>query len=276
MRFAVFLLAACAALAELQPGKLPPSWLSDEWIVHEYNDGMSILRQPGSSHYEKPFLYLLFGRERALLLDTGAGKPGIAAIVRPLLEKRGNPPLTVVHLHGHSDHTAGDAELSALPGVTVVAPAVDELKKALAIEHWPEGIGAVNLGDRVVDAVPIPGHDQVSIALYDRRTGILFTGDSVYPGRLYVRDLAAYRASVDRLVNWTASHPVSHVLGTHIEQTRTPFVDYPRGTKHQPEEHVLELGRAHLLELQSALGRFTMDADLALRDFTIVPVKPRR
>lgn len=113
------------------------------------------------------------------------------------------------------------------------------------------------------------------MALYDRQTGLLFTGDSVYPGRLYVRDAAAFRASIDRLVQFTATRPVAHMLGTHIEQSSTPYVDYPRGTKHQPDEHVVELGRAHLLELQAALRTFTMDADVALRDFTIVPVRPR-
>ncbi|HEY2381100.1 MAG TPA: MBL fold metallo-hydrolase, partial [Terriglobia bacterium] len=37
------------------------------------------------------------------------------------------------------------------------------------------------------------------------------------------------------------------------EQTSTPFVDYPRGTVYQPEEHVLELTRGTLLELNEVL-----------------------
>jgi len=32
-----------------------------------------------------------------------------------------------------------------------------------------------------MDIVPIPGHTDDSIALYDHRTGILLTGDTVYP-----------------------------------------------------------------------------------------------
>ena len=47
--------------------------------------------------------------------------------------------------------------------------------------------------------------------------------------------------------------PITFILGTHIEQTRTPFVDYPVGTVYQPDEHVLELGVGHLLELNDAL-----------------------
>jgi hypothetical protein len=51
-------------------------------------------------------------------------------------------------------------------------------------------------------------------------------------------------------------------------------VDYPVGTVYQPDEHALELGRAHLLELNEALrnpGASTRRA--AFRDFTIWPVE---
>ena len=57
----------------------------------------------------------------------------------------------------------------------------------------------------------IPGKTRVaSIALYDRRTAILLTGDTLYPGRLYVRDGPAFTASVQRLVAFTRDKPVAH------------------------------------------------------------------
>ena len=40
--------------------------------VHHYDEHTVILRQSKSVSYEAPFLYLLFGNDRALLLDTGA------------------------------------------------------------------------------------------------------------------------------------------------------------------------------------------------------------
>src|SRR5882757_4312058 len=46
-------------------------------------------------------------------------------------------------------------------------------------------------GGRVLRVTGIPGHDERSIAVYDPWTGFLVTGDSVYPGRLYVRDMPA-------------------------------------------------------------------------------------
>jgi len=65
---------------------------------------------------------------------------------------------------------------------------------------------------------------------------------------------------------------VSHILGAHIEQARTPFVDYPRGTAYQPDEHVLELSRGDLLELNDALSRLRQTSDkIVLKNLTVVP-----
>jgi hypothetical protein len=65
------------------------------------------------------------------------------------------------------------------------------------------------------------------------------------------------------------------MLGTHVENTNTPYRDYPVGTVDQPEEHALQLDRAQLLELDQALqqmrGRIVRTV---MRDFTIWPVTP--
>ena len=148
-----------------------------------------------------------------------------------------------------------------------------KLAAFFGLTGWPDGSAAYSLSGRIIDVMPIPGHERASIALYDRRTGILFTGDTLYPGRLYVRDSPAFTASIQRLVAFTRDKPVAHILGAHIENTRTPFADYPEGTTYQPDEHALELGRAHLLELNDALTemRGTI-VRRAFRDFTIWPV----
>jgi len=49
-------------------------------------------------------------------------------------------------------------------------------------------------------------------------------------------------------------------------------VDYPVRTIHQPNEHVLELGRAHLLELLAGLEAMReKPVKVLYRDFTIWP-----
>jgi glyoxylase-like metal-dependent hydrolase (beta-lactamase superfamily II) len=138
---------------------------------------------------------------------------------------------------------------------------------------WPGEIGHLDLGGRVIDVIPIPGHDVASIALYDRLTGNLMTGDSLYPGLLSVSqaNLAAATSSAQRLADFASDHPVAHVLGTHIEQKKSPYLDYGRGTIYQPDEAPLALTRAHILELNDAFRslRGTLNV-VAAPDFTIV------
>jgi hypothetical protein len=65
---------------------------------------------------------------------------------------------------------------------------------------------------------------------------------------------------------------VAHILGNHIENTRTPYLDYRVGTVYQPDEHALELGRGELLELNEALRQMNGQiVRMAMRDFTIWP-----
>jgi glyoxylase-like metal-dependent hydrolase (beta-lactamase superfamily II) len=271
----------------IEPGVFPTSWYAggatchDEpprFLVHAYNDDFYILRQPACTHYEKPFLYLIFGRDRALLLDTGAGNIDVVGavdgIVRAWCGRRGRASIDLIvgHTHSDSDHVAGDEQFRGKPGVTLVGLDLSAIRAFYGIATWPDSVTPYDLGNRMLDLTPIPGHESTGIAFYDRRTAILITSDTVYPGRLYVQDQAAFVRSIKRLVTFTRDRPVTYLLGTHIENTSTPFVDYPLGTVDQPDEHDLQLSRAHLLELDAALD--TMPRGLVrtvLRDLTIWP-----
>jgi hypothetical protein len=156
--------------------------------------------------------------------------------------------------------------------ITLVKAEVEATKSLYGISNWPDDIGHLDLGGRLLDAIPIPGHNTVSVALYDRETAILFTGDSLYPGRLYVADFPAFQASTERLIRFTTDKPVAHILGNHVEQTTTPFLDYPVGTIFQPNEHDLALSRGALLELANALTAMNgVPRRQPLRDLTIWP-----
>jgi glyoxylase-like metal-dependent hydrolase (beta-lactamase superfamily II) len=279
---------ARTAMPDVEPGRFPPRWTPATadcagvapFLVHEYNPAFVILRQSGCTHFEKPFLYLLLGAREAMLVDTGAGGADPSAVVEDILERHarrtGRPRLhlLVVHSHGHDDHVAGDAPFRANPAVRFVEGSEPAVRAFFGLTAWPEGLAQYDLGDRLLDVFAIPGHGPASIAIFDRRTGILLTGDVLYPGRLYVRDDEAFRTSVDRLVAFAATRTVTHVLGCHIENMSTPFADYPDGTTYQPDEHALELGPAHLLELQAALREMPGPiVRRALRDFTIWPVR---
>jgi glyoxylase-like metal-dependent hydrolase (beta-lactamase superfamily II) len=298
VQFAALALCANVALSQapepngagLERGVLPAQWITGgpdcsavpKWQVHAYNPDLYILRESGCTNYEKPFLYLFFGRDRALLQDTGAGETNVAEIVNQTVAEwcrrnnRESVPLVVVHSHGHRDHTSGDAQFTGKANVTMVPLSVEATSKTYGIRQWPTDPGAIDLGGRVLDVIAIPGHHPVSVAFYDRRTGILLTGDSLYPGRLYVFDFPAFTASIQRLVDFTRDKPVAHILGCHVEESKTTFLDYPVGTKYQPEEHVLELSHAHLIELNDTLKSMAgHPVRYALSDFTIWPMQPR-
>jgi glyoxylase-like metal-dependent hydrolase (beta-lactamase superfamily II) len=247
--------------------------------IREVRPGLFVLRQPACTHFEKPFLFLLVGRERALLLDTGAGGIDVAGPIDSLLgawraAHEGRPTaLVVAHTHGHEDHVAGDAQFRARAGVTLVGTDSGSVHRHFGLAAQADYVATYELGGRGLDVLAIPGHEPASIAVYDRQSGVLLTGDTFYPGRLYVGDTAAFAASTARLVAFTAARPVTAILGTHIEQTRTPYVDYPMGTQDQPAEDRLELSRAELVALDSAVramrGRFVRQR---LPRFTIWPL----
>jgi len=252
--------------------------------VQRYDADTYVIRQSVKTNFEAPFLYLLFGKDRALLLDSGAGgmkmRPAVDAVIdRWLVEhRRKSIPLIVAHTHGHGDHQAGDTEFRERPETTVVGLKPAEVAAFFGIRDWPNQIVDYDLGGRVLQVIPTPGHQPAHIMIYDRRTRLLLTGDTLYPGRLYVPTnmFSDFWASIDRVVAFTRKHPVKWILGAHVEMTQTPGQDYPNPAFKRPGEHVLELPYTDLLELQAAVRKM---GDAPVRavhpDFIVTPVAPR-
>jgi hydroxyacylglutathione hydrolase len=230
--------------------------------VHAYDPHTFVLRQNKAVHYEAPFLYLFCGNERALLLDTGATEDPAAFPLRETVDgilrdwlaarPREGYELVVAHTHGHGDHIAADSQFDGRPATTVVPADLAAAQSYFGLADWPSGVAAFDLGGRVLEITGCPGHDEKSIAVYDPWTGFLITGDTVYPGRLYVRDYPAFAASLDRLVSFAAARPVTHVLGCHIEMSRTPGRDYPVGATYQPDEAALPMTVHQLTAVRDA------------------------
>ncbi len=244
--------------------------------VHRLDLHTYILRQNKCLNYEAPFLFLLVGEERALLIDTGAISDKtvmpLRKTVMDLIERTGNAlPLTVIHTHSHDDHTAGDVQFLSDQRVDLIPPDLPGLKLKLGLPRWPEGSAHLNLGNRIIDILPIPGHDLTSIAIYDRNTTVLFTGDSLYPGRLYISDFETFKMSINKLVQFMSDKPLQIILGNHIEMSNKIGKDYPVGTTYQPDERPLELHRNDLLELNSELQKMKSPVRKVLSKFIIYP-----
>ena len=249
--------------------------------VVKYNSNTWILRQNKCTNYEAPFMFLFFGEDKALLMDTGATEEEdifplyetVKGIINDWSEKNGEVELVVAHTHKHGDHYAGDGQFKGKLNTTVIGLEVEDIQNSFKITNWPEEIVDYDLGNRLMKIIPIPGHQASSIAVYDTSTKILLTGDTFYPGRLYVKDWNAFKMSIERLVKFTDNNEISTILGNHIEMTQTPGVDYPMETIYQPKEHQLPLSVLTLKELSSALTKSGDTPTKKVHDsFIIYPV----
>ncbi|MFO0826537.1 MAG: MBL fold metallo-hydrolase [Phycisphaerales bacterium] len=250
----------------VQPGAFPAEWIwgnpncgADPQIqVHQYNENTFILRQSLCTNFEGPFIYLLFGQSKVLMEDTGASNIALYDTVKSIIDQWlvvHNQPsiqLVVSHSHAHGDHIFNDSQFVGKPNVTVVGTGVTAVQSFFGFTAWPTQIVNYDLGGRVVQVIPIPGHHPAHIAFYDEATGFLLTGDTLYPGRLYISSWPSYKASIQRLVDFTATKTLCWVMGTHIEMRDVPGQDFPVGSTSHPNEHALQLTRDHLLELNSA------------------------
>ena len=95
--------------------------------VRAVDDDTYVLRQSLSVTAEAPFMYLLIGTQRALLLDTGDSADSADCPLREtvdhLLADR-DVDLVIAHSHGHYDHRRGDAQFTGRPAHEVVAVAL--------------------------------------------------------------------------------------------------------------------------------------------------------
>ena len=260
-----------SASSEPVPGSLPTQWnigaedcakgSEPPLQVHTYEPQTFILRQSLCASFEGNFIYLLVGSNKALLIDTGAiadpqKMPLAKTILELLPEKDGKQlSLLVAHTHRHSDHRAGDPQFASLPSVQIVPFDLEGVRTFFGFTDWPNGIAHLDLGDRTVDVIPTPGHNETHLAFYDNKTGILFSGDFLMPARLLIQDAGAYRESALRVVDFLKTRPLTHILGAHIE-LNTAGDAYRFGSHYHPDEHRLELTREDLTALPAAFDRF--------------------
>ncbi|ESW77413.1 MBL fold metallo-hydrolase [Mesorhizobium sp. M0074] len=185
-------------------------------------DGVTLIHEPWIKPFFRCNIWHVRGRDRDLLFDTGLGHFSLRRHV-PLVTER---KLTCVASHTHFDHIGchhefpdrcvhpAEAEILADPrNEWTVADryATDEMfdgmpqgwdTKRYQILPAPAGWlleqgDIVDLGDRAFEVIHTPGHSPGGIALYENRTGILFSGDIIYDGPL-IDDV--YHSDIDDYV----------------------------------------------------------------------------
>ncbi len=145
--------------------------------------------------------FLILGQQRAMLLDTGAVECDLPGLVRSVTEL----PLLVLNTHGDGDHTANDglfSDIYAHPEeFSIIRQGRPELTARL---HPVTEASSFDLGGRILSVIETPGHTPGSICLLDRQNRILFSGDTVSYGPVFMfganRDIHSYRRTLDKLM----------------------------------------------------------------------------
>ena len=156
-------------------------------------------------------MYLLLGKERAALIDSGCGIGDLGAVVAGLTDL----PVTMLNSHTHWDHVGGNRqfpggaihqiEAALLPQeqdlseyrAAMSAPAARALLPGgFDPAGWriqpppPDRLLAhgdqIDLGGTVLRALHTPGHSPGHIAFLDEGQGVLFSADLAYQGPVFI------------------------------------------------------------------------------------------
>src|SRR5688572_20900585 len=124
--------------------------------VFQFDADTYVLRQNKCVHFEAPFIYILFGEHTVFVQDTGAtddpAQFPLYDVVQDLVARRDRPSgaaplrLLVTHSHSHGDHTAGDPQFKGKPGVTLIEPTAEVVRKHFKLANWPDGWATIELG----------------------------------------------------------------------------------------------------------------------------------
>ena len=246
--------------------------------VHRYNEHTFILRQNPAIHWEAPFMYLLMGEERAVLLDAGATEEAEYFPLRQVVDRVINRwqqannvpkmPLLVLTLGSETSQIAALGQFENRPDTMVVGND-SVLRSAVLGADWPSK-GKLDLGGRVLDVLPTPGLDESAISVFDEWSGILFTGNTLYPGRLVIRDYARYLESLESLADLSRKETLRFVLGGRIEMSAEPGLDYMLRSNYRPNEHALQLTASDLQDATNIVRLIDGREDIHIHDDFIV------
>jgi glyoxylase-like metal-dependent hydrolase (beta-lactamase superfamily II) len=227
--------------------------VAERWFEHEtVGDGVVRIVEPHVDPFLRANLYLVRGRDRDVLIDAGLGLASLEDELPELFERR----VLAVATHRHFDHVGGLSEFGtvAVHRADAEAVASGEVFASLVIEDYPpeelagydppetlltalprEGFDpaayrlepvtpsvlldegdVLDLGERKLEVLHLPGHTPGEIGLWEDETGTLFAGDCVYESGVLLdelpeSDIPRYVRSMERL----REVPVSIVHGGH-------------------------------------------------------------
>jgi glyoxylase-like metal-dependent hydrolase (beta-lactamase superfamily II) len=234
--------AWCAKLprpeyAHLERVQVPSNWFE----VYRVDPGVYAIYE--AHQWQEVISWLIVGSKQAVLFDTGMGMQDIRTVATSLTTL----PIEVLNSHTHHDHVGDNWEFTNVLGVDdpfthkneagyshadvasevtadsfcgTQAAAIDTATYRVRPFHVTTFVhdgSRIDLGDRTLEVLRIPGHAPDAIALLDRAHGLLFTGDTFYEGPIYVfgkgADPDAFTRSTARLASLAPG--LRKVLASH-------------------------------------------------------------
>lgn len=205
-------------------------WFDDYFTIQSLDAQTFAIGEP--RYAQQNYSYLIVGSQRAVLFDAGPGFRNIRKVAESLTEL----PITFVPSHFHYDHTGNEITFDRVAVVDlpyIRARALDDRLTLNGSEHLgsAEGVAAptlninewlapgsiMYLGERQLQVLYTPGHTEDSISLLDLTSGLLFSGDFIYPGPLYAflsnSNMGDYLAGAETVMNHEGT--VTAIYGAH-------------------------------------------------------------
>ncbi len=197
-----------------------PDIIKENWYkTTNINKNTYSIEEPQSS--QGNVSYLLTGDSKAIMFDTGSGEnkgqSGSKIIYK--IKELTSLPITLILSHFHFDHNQNIAEFDkvAFPDLSFLKQKVvnntytftsndlfiGNYPNKIAINEWlPINID-IDLGNRIIQVLNIPGHTSESVAIIDKTNKIAFLGDYLYNGPLFLfdtNDISTYKETIDYLI----------------------------------------------------------------------------
>ena len=126
-------------------------------------------------------MFLLTGSQTALLVDSGSTCPEARQIAESLTDK----PVALLNTHSDPDHVSGNGAFRFFMMHYEDEPYYRENGGQGMMMPLRDG-DVLDLGNRPLKVIHIPGHTPGSVALLDVDAGVLISGDSVQNDNIFM------------------------------------------------------------------------------------------